>query len=121
MKIDRFKVSNAVTRVRVATIDDADDLAKIAEKTFRDAYTSVNSAADMNAHCTQYFGRAQQSSEILDQTQTILLLERDDLLGGFAQLCWHKPQAAIFKPSGQAKFFAFILINHFMGRVRRRR
>ena len=35
MKIDRFKVSNAVTRVRVATIDDADDLAKIAEHTFR--------------------------------------------------------------------------------------
>ena len=80
MKIDRFKVSNAVTRVRVATIDDADDLAKIAEHTFRESYTSVNSAADMNAHCTQYFGRAQQSSEILDQTQTILLLAQSPKL-----------------------------------------
>ncbi|MDG1115279.1 MAG: hypothetical protein P8N63_16045, partial [Pseudomonadales bacterium] len=90
MKIDQSRASKAVTRVRVATIDDADDLAKIAEQTFRDSYTSVNSAADMNAHCTQYFGRAQQASEILDQTQTTLLLERDDHLGGFAQLCWHK-------------------------------
>ncbi len=109
MKIDRFKVSNAVTRVRVATIDDADDLAKIAEHTFRESYTSVNSAADMNAHCTQYFGRAQQSSEILDQTQTILLLERDDLLGGFAQLCWHKAPSCDIQAKWPSEILRFYL------------
>ena len=109
MKIDRFRVSNAVTRVRVATIDDADDLAKIAEHTFRESYTSVNSAADMNAHCTQYFGRAQQSSEILDQTQTILLLERDDLLGGFAQLCWHKAPSCDVQAKWPSEILRFYL------------
>ena len=109
MNFDRSKASKAITRVRVATIDDVDDLAKIAEKTFRDAYTSVNSAADMNAHCTQYFGRAQQSLEILDQTQTILLLERDGRLGGFAQLCWHKAPSCDIQAKWPSELLRFYL------------
>jgi ribosomal protein S18 acetylase RimI-like enzyme len=109
MEIDQSKAFNAPTCVRVATIDDAADLAKIAEKTFRDSYTSVNSAQNMDAHCTAHFSQEQQSLEILDQAQKTLLLECDGLLSGFSQLCWHKAPKCYLQADSPSEILRFYL------------
>lgn len=108
MKINQSK-DNATPSVRVATIEDADHLTQIAEKTFRDSYGSVNSPEDMNAYCRLHFGLEQQSLAILDQTKTTLLLELDGLLGGFAQLCWHKAPSCDIQAKSPSEILRFYL------------
>ena len=109
MKMDQSSRFRAATSLRVATIEDAGHLTKIAEKTFRDTYASANSAEDMNTYCTQHFNREQQALEILDQAKTTLLLERDGLLSGFAQLCWHKAPSCEVRAKAPSEILRFYL------------
>jgi len=76
------------TTIRHAEPHDAAPLARLAERTFRDAFESWNTPEDMAAHCTKNFGEAIQAREILDTEYETLVCEFGDELVGFVQLHW---------------------------------
>jgi ribosomal protein S18 acetylase RimI-like enzyme len=72
--------------IRPATPSDAAALAEIGARTFRDAFAAQNRAEDMDAYIAQTYGEAQQRWELEDPKNVALLVERDGVLIGFAQL-----------------------------------
>lgn len=77
-----------MTTIRSATPDDAEMLAELAERTFRDTFKGENTAADMDLHCERNFAAGIQRREILDPACLTLLAFVDDALAGFAQVRW---------------------------------
>jgi diamine N-acetyltransferase len=86
--------------VRRASPADADGLAAVAERTFRDTFAGDNLQGDMDAHCTRSFAAAIQQREISDPARVTLLAEADGLLVGFAQLLLrsHTPSLSAQRP-----------------------
>jgi ribosomal protein S18 acetylase RimI-like enzyme len=72
--------------IRHATPEDAAALAELGARTFRDAFAAQNRAEDMDAYVAQTYGEAQQRRELEDPENVTLLVERDGVLIGFAQL-----------------------------------
>lgn len=72
--------------IRWATPDDAAPLSRLAERTFREAFSAENSAEDMDLHCARAYGEAQQHAEITDGDWTTLVVEADGRLIAYAQL-----------------------------------
>jgi diamine N-acetyltransferase len=72
--------------IRHATPEDAAALAELGARTFRDAFAAQNRAEDMDAYVAQTYGEAQQRRELEDPKNVALLVERDGVLIGFAQL-----------------------------------
>lgn len=72
--------------IRHATLEDAAALAELGARTFRDAFAAQNSAEDMDAYVAQTYGEAQQRRELEDPKNVALVVERDGVLVGFAQL-----------------------------------
>ncbi len=69
-----------------AQVGDANELALLAEETFRETFAALNTREDMDLHCRTYFGEALQSAEIRNP-DLVTLLARDTVgLIGFAQL-----------------------------------
>ncbi len=52
--------------VRTAVEGDARPLARLAEETFRQAFSAVNTPENMDLHCRSHYGEALQRREILD-------------------------------------------------------
>ncbi|MBP6534836.1 MAG: GNAT family N-acetyltransferase [Arenimonas sp.] len=75
-------------RIRIAVADDAGELARIAELTFRDTFGPANTAEDMDLHCSDSYGPGIQAGEIADPDSLTLLAESDAGIVGFAQLRW---------------------------------
>jgi ribosomal protein S18 acetylase RimI-like enzyme len=71
--------------IRKAEPADAQALAALAERTFRDAFSTQNSAEDMDAHCRRSYAEAIQASEIENQRVITLLAEERSVLVGYAQ------------------------------------
>ena len=74
--------------IRTAEPGDAVALARIAELTFRDTFGGVNTADDMNIHCSSNYGEAIQAAEIADPKMLTLISEHEGHIAGFAQLRW---------------------------------
>ena len=72
--------------IRPATPDDAAALAELGARTFRDAFAAQNRAEDMDAYVAQTYGEAQQRRELVDPKNVALVVERNGVLVGFAQL-----------------------------------
>ncbi len=72
--------------IRHATLSDAAALAELGARTFRDAFAAQNRAEDMDAYLAQTYGEAQQRRELENPNIVALLVERDGVLIGFAQL-----------------------------------
>lgn len=64
--------------LRPATPADADTLATLGERTFRDAFAAHNHAEDMDAYVALAFGVRQQAAELGDPRVTCLLAEPAD-------------------------------------------
>jgi ribosomal protein S18 acetylase RimI-like enzyme len=77
--------------IRLAVQDDAPMLARLAERTFREAFAADNSAAQLDLHCERSYGPRQQLREIEDPNLVTLLAEGDGDLVGFAQLRQRAP------------------------------
>jgi ribosomal protein S18 acetylase RimI-like enzyme len=84
-----------VIDVRRATESDANALAGIAERTFRDTFADSNTAEDMNLHCESAYGAPIQRREILDPRWVNLLAESGGALIGFAQLRLLQPKDGV--------------------------
>jgi ribosomal protein S18 acetylase RimI-like enzyme len=72
--------------IRRALPTDAAALAQLAERSFRDAFATMNAAADMDLHCLRNYGEALQAREIGDPGRVTLVAEHDGALSAFAQL-----------------------------------
>jgi GNAT superfamily N-acetyltransferase len=76
------------TPIRFRLADDADalELSALAERTFRDAFAAVNTAADMQAHCAASYSEAIQRAEIRQPGRETWVADADDRLVAYAQL-----------------------------------
>lgn len=81
--------------VRPAVRSDASALARLAERTFREAFAADNIAAHLDLHCERSYGPQQQLREIEDPNLVTLLAESDGELVAFAQLRPRAPKAGV--------------------------
>lgn len=72
--------------IRDAVPSDAAALARLAERTFRDAFSALNTPADIELHCATWFGEVQQLAEIRDPVIETLIVDEDRSPIAFAQL-----------------------------------
>ena len=79
-----------MTIIRLASMDDAAALAKLAERTFRDTFAGANRADDMELHCRNYYGEAIQAAEIQAPDRSTFVCELDRRLIAYGQLRWAK-------------------------------
>jgi ribosomal protein S18 acetylase RimI-like enzyme len=75
--------------IRPAVAADAAKLSELAERTFRDAFSSLNTAENMDLHCATAFSPEVQSGEIADPEILTLVAESQGALIAFAQLHLH--------------------------------
>jgi ribosomal protein S18 acetylase RimI-like enzyme len=81
--------------IRKAGITDAANLAKLAERTFRDAFEESNTPEDLALHCNAHYGEAIQHRELSDLAVEILVCEHEATLIAYAQLRTGKPPACV--------------------------
>ncbi|MEM9905465.1 MAG: GNAT family N-acetyltransferase [Cyanobacteria bacterium P01_D01_bin.44] len=81
--------------IRRAHLDDSEILANLAERTFRETFTTENNLTDMEHHCAKNFGTEVQQQEILDPNCATLLAEVEDQLVAFAQVRLHSPKDCV--------------------------
>jgi diamine N-acetyltransferase len=73
--------------IRRATVEDAADLAALAEKTFRDAFAAGNDPGDMNDYCATAFAPDLQRAQILDAgIDTLVARDAQGAMAAYAQL-----------------------------------
>ena len=72
--------------IRPAVPADAAELSALAERTFRDAFAALNTAANMDLHCAGAFSPAIQAAEIADPELRTLVAEAQGRMVAFAQV-----------------------------------
>jgi len=75
-------------RIRTAVPGDADTLAALAERTFRDTFADDNAPDDIAAYVSEAFSRARIRTELSDDANTFLLafIDGEDEPAGYAKL-----------------------------------
>ena len=81
--------------LRNAAPNDADRLAELAERTFRDAFAAQNTPEDMDLHCALNYSAEIQAREIDDPGVATILCEDDGRLVGYVQLGWRPAPVAL--------------------------
>lgn len=81
--------------VRAAVTADAESLARLAERSFRDTFAAENSPADIDHHCATNFGEEIQLQEILDPNYATIVADDDGELVAFAQVRLHSPKRLV--------------------------
>ena len=72
--------------IRPAVASDAAPLAELAERTFREAFSTLNTVEDMDLHCRSAFSTEKQAAEIADADTCTVVAESDGRLVAFAQV-----------------------------------
>lgn len=75
--------------LRTARASDASRLSEFAEAVFRDTFSEVNTAENMDAYCGDTFSPVLQAAELQDPDREAFLAETDGELVGFVQLRWN--------------------------------
>ena len=73
-------------QIRRALPEDAAGLARLAARTFSDAFAADNTPDNLQLHLDRSYGVPQQSAELADPSITTLLAEVDGELAGYAQI-----------------------------------
>lgn len=101
--------------IRRARRVDAAHLSAVAEATFRDTFSAVNTVEEMDLHCRTSFGEAIQAEEIANPNMVTLLCEHDGQVVGFAQLRWGKvPSCVVADAPGEIQ--RLYVVNDFHGK-----
>ncbi|MET3108131.1 ribosomal protein S18 acetylase RimI-like enzyme [Oxalobacteraceae bacterium GrIS 2.11] len=74
--------------IRRAEQQDAGQLARLQEQTFRATFEATNTPEDMALHCSTHYSTALQEQEILNPEIITLVCAAQANLIGFAQLRW---------------------------------
>jgi GNAT superfamily N-acetyltransferase len=72
--------------IRPALPTDALELARLGERLWRETYTGLIPASNLELHLAETFGPAQQAAELADPAGTMLVLDVDGSLLGYALL-----------------------------------
>ena len=92
--------------IRKADQSDAKKLSEIAERTFRDTFTAMNDAEDVNRYCRATYSESIQAAEISNPHMVTLLSEAEGNIAGFAQLRWgDAPDCVIAESPGEIQRF----------------
>jgi ribosomal protein S18 acetylase RimI-like enzyme len=75
-----------VIRIRRAEEHDALELSVLAERTFRAAFAELNTAANMQLHCSTEYGHAVQLAEIRESSRETWVADADAGLVAYVQL-----------------------------------
>lgn len=81
--------------IRRATLEDAEVLARLAERIFRDTFATADNRADLDLYCEKSFGPEIQQQEILDANGVTLLAETEDQPVGFAHILLQAPNVSV--------------------------
>ncbi|MBU3670969.1 MAG: GNAT family N-acetyltransferase [Sinobacteraceae bacterium] len=100
--------------IRPAQRSDAQALAELAEYTFREAFGTMNTAADMAMHCLQSYGETIQAAEIAANDRLTLLAEVNHELAGFTQLRWGAAPTCV-SAEAPGEILRFYLRSEFHG------
>ena len=87
--------------IRPAVAADAADLSELAERTFRDAFSALNTAENLDLHCAAAFSPAMQAAEIANPGIDTVVAESHLRLLAFAQVHLHPepPDCVSVSPS----------------------
>ena len=88
---------SAEPTLRVASPHDADLLARIAERMFRDAFAATNDPAQMDAYCRGHYSEEIQREELVDPEILVLFLEQDGEVVAYSQLRLRAPESEIWR------------------------
>lgn len=80
--------------IRPALPADAQELALLGERLWRDTYTGLIPDSNLELHLTKTFGLEQQEAELKNPSNTMLVLEESGSLQGYALLHPHGPEVA---------------------------
>jgi len=100
--------SPSVMKIRPATSDDAAALAEFGARTFFETFAADNTAEDMAKHLASAWSPHLQRAEIADpMLDTLLAVDADGTLGGFAQLHAERapPGVPTHKPVELKRFY----------------
>jgi len=75
--------------IRTAESEDAEQVALIADKTFRETFAAFNTKEDMDEYCKKSYGATIQKTEIEDKNKRTLICESDNRIIGYAQINWN--------------------------------
>lgn len=75
--------------IRTAESEDAEQVALIADKTFRETFAAFNTKEDMDEYCKKSYGATIQKTEIEDKNKCTLICESDNRIIGYAQINWN--------------------------------
>jgi ribosomal protein S18 acetylase RimI-like enzyme len=97
-------------RIRPALPDDAQALAALGERLWRETYTGLIPATNLELHLAETFGPGQQAAELADPACRTLVIEDNGTLLGYALLraCGPEPGNPAFhfvKPLEVARFY----------------
>ena len=92
--------------IRKADRSDARTLSEIAERTFRDTFSAMNDAEDVDRYCRATYSESIQAAEISNPHMVTLLSEADGNIAGFAQLRWgDAPSCVLAESPGEIQRF----------------
>jgi len=80
---------------RRANSDDADLLAELGARTFRDTFAADNTKEDMDAYVASNFSLAHQTAELVHPAATFLIAEVDGIAAGYAKVQSGEPAEGI--------------------------
>lgn len=75
-----------MSSIRAAKLSDANNLAMLAERTFRDTFSEQNTRENMDAHCLASYGIEIQSHEICSSEYVTIVAEEHEELVAYAKL-----------------------------------
>lgn len=86
---------NLHVTTRRANSDDANLLAELGARTFRETFAADNTREDMDAYVAANFSLAQQTAELAHPAATFLIAEVDGIATGYAKLHSGEPAEGI--------------------------
>lgn len=85
--------------IRAANADEADALARFAERTFREAFAADNRPEDMDAYCATAFTPVAMRAYLTDVSiTTLVMVAEDGALAAYAQLRSEAPEGNLAMP-----------------------
>jgi len=81
--------------LRMATTGDTDALARLAKKTFLDAFEAQNDPRNIRAYVAQAFSPAQMGLELLEENSRFFVIERNAELLAYAKVRDDKPPTEV--------------------------
>jgi diamine N-acetyltransferase len=101
--------------VRPAVAADASELSELAERTFRDAFSDLNTPENMDLHCAAAFSPAAQAAEIANPAIHTVVAESTGRLVAFAQVHLHSEPPAFVSVSPSVELHRIYVDQAFHG------